>query len=521
MTAMNTQTTDGQDALPGGNGHEERIVPIRPGLGGGEAGNSAPGRAAPRKVQPGGVHNRMAFAALAALILVALGVVFVLPRWVAQPTAPAAAVVAQPEPAVVAAAEPLDPELLARLEASAEQALARLLTQQGELEGMAVSRWGGDDWQRYLELIRQGDDAFLAKAFDQAVPEYEDALVLGETLAARAVDILAATLAAAEAALLAGDAEQAAEQFDLALAIDADEPRALAGRERAGGLPKVLELMAAGRLAESEGRLADAAENYRDALQIDSAWTPATEARQSVLARIARADFEAAMSAGLAALGEQDFAAATAAFQRALRLRPGAAEAQEGLAQADQGQRLARISLARVRATAFERQERWDDAIEQYRAALALDNTVTFAREGLERAAARADLATKLANLIDRPRLLFSDKVLNDAGALLVEARAVTSEPGPKLKEQVTTLQRLVTQAATPINVRLYSDNLTEVTVYRIGKLGSFDVQELDLRPGRYTVVGSRDGFRDVREILEILPGGAPEPLTIQCVDRI
>jgi len=279
--------------------------------------------------------------------------------------------------------------------------------------------------------------------------------------------------------------------------------------------------MEAGRDAEAEGRLSAAAGDYRDALELDRAWTPARDALRAVQGRLAAATFDNAMSAGFAALADNDFDAATEAFQRALRLRPGAQEALDGLVQADQGRRLNRIALARVRATAFERQERWGEAVEQYRAALALDSTVSFAQEGLARAEARLSLEKKLLNLIERPRLLFSDRVLADAKTLLAEAKAVTAEPGPKLTEQVATLNRLVNEASTPVPVRLFSDNLTEVTVYRVGRLGTFDVQELSLRPGRYTVVGSRDGYRDVREILEILPGGAPQPLTVQCVDRI
>ena len=35
----------------------------------------------------------------------------------------------------------------------------------------------------------------------------------------------------------------------------------------------------------------------------------------------------------------------------------------------------------------------------------------------------------------------------------------------------------------------------------------------------RWWVAGTAIG--DVREILEILPGAVPEPVTVQCVDRI
>jgi hypothetical protein len=69
--------------------------------------------------------------------------------------------------------------------------------------------------------------------------------------------------------------------------------------------------------------------------------------------------------------------------------------------------------------------------------------------------------------------------------------------------------------------VTLVSDNATEVTVYRVGELGTFAARELELKPGRYTAVGSRRGFRDVRETFTVLPGRENGPVTVVCVESI
>ena len=39
--------------------------------------------------------------------------------------------------------------------------------------------------------------------------------------------------------------------------------------------------------------------------------------------------------------------------------------------------------------------------------------------------------------------------------------------------------------------------------------------------PGRYTVVGTRNGFRDVRRELTIVPGREPPALVIRCEEQI
>ena len=36
--------------------------------------------------------------------------------------------------------------------------------------------------------------------------------------------------------------------------------------------------------------------------------------------------------------------------------------------------------------------------------------------------------------------------------------------------------------------------------IYKVGKFGTFSTRELMLRPGTYTVVGARPGYRDIRK---------------------
>ena len=79
----------------------------------------------------------------------------------------------------------------------------------------------------------------------------------------------------------------------------------------------------------------------------------------------------------------------------------------------------------------------------------------------------------------------------------------------------------MLRDAETPIRVALASDNATDVQIYRIGKLGFFEQKDLELMPGRYTVVGTRQGYRDVRKELNLTPGSAPPTLVVRCEERI
>ncbi len=57
--------------------------------------------------------------------------------------------------------------------------------------------------------------------------------------------------------------------------------------------------------------------------------------------------------------------------------------------------------------------------------------------------------------------------------------------------------------------------------VYRVGKIGKYDRHDLVLRPGTYTVVGTRKGYRDVRVKLVVATGRPPEPIVVRCEERI
>ena len=99
----------------------------------------------------------------------------------------------------------------------------------------------------------------------------------------------------------------------------------------------------------------------------------------------------------------------------------------------------------------------------------------------------------------------------------------ITTRPsvGPRLAAQRDELSRLLKRAATPLTVPLVSDNVTNVTIYKIGRLGNFMRKEVRLRPGTYVAVGSRPGFRDVRREFRVAPEIEIEPVVVQCEEQI
>jgi tetratricopeptide (TPR) repeat protein len=234
----------------------------------------------------------------------------------------------------------------------------------------------------------------------------------------------------------------------------------------------------------------------------------------------AERQYVAAMSEGLTALENRRWQAAQSAFEQASRLRPGTPEVADGLARAKAGQRLETIADSLRRARELERSEAWREAEKTYSAVLAIDPESAEAIDGRRRTDSRAALDEKIEFHLATPGRLFTSEVFSDAASALEEALD-TAPSGPRLESQIARLEALLEQASTPVAVVLESDEYTDVVVYRVGRLGTFSRHELNLKPGAYTVVGSRDGYRDVRLRLIVQPGSSPKPLAVKCTERL
>ena len=151
---------------------------------------------------------------------------------------------------------------------------------------------------------------------------------------------------------------------------------------------------------------------------------------------------------------------------------------------------------------------------------LDIDKNLQFAARGKKRALEQIQIAKRLLFFIRQPQVLASDQQLNNALRLLDTAKEVKPQ-GSKLVARIKNLEELVAIAQTKVKVTLESDNLTQVAVYKVGKLGRFLMHDLELRPGTYTVVGIRDGYKDVRRKIVVKPGKQTLRLTIKCRVKI
>ena len=421
-----------------------------------------------------------------------------------------------------AAASPpqLDSAQLESEKSNAEQKLAEYLEAKGELDQKAASEWGKETYLKMAELGRQADVHFMENQYDLAAGLYDQARNLAAVLSGQAGAAFDRLLLAGNQALVEGDGPLARRNFSMALKISPADTSAQEGLMRAETIETVVALIKSGRQHETDNALSLARSDYSKALQIDPNSRRARQDLDRIDALIKEKLFQQLMSDGLAAFHRNELKLARSRLLKAKSIKTGTREVSEALFQVDQAIRLSRIDELRLASQKAESSEDWQTALKSYLAALEIDKNLQFAVRGKERALEQIQIDKRIRFFLTKPQVLESDSQLKNAALLLEEANEITPR-GPLLSTGIKKLEQLIDVAQTPVKIAIESDNLTRVAVYRVGKLGRFSVHELELRPGTYTVVGTRDGYQDVRQKIVVKPDLQPLRITVKCTVKI
>ena len=439
--------------------------------------------------------------------------------------------------ATAAGADTSDGSAAAKLQATRENFDRRLAA----LESRGAGVWGGAEFAmaktRAAESVGASDGGNIRIAQERLA----DASHLLDQVESRASQALSEQIAAGQKALAAGQQEVARQAFELAYRIDPNDKRIADWQRHTRNLSGVLPLLADGQNAESAGDFSRAAQDYSQALRLD----PGNDKARSGLARANAAfgddNYAKAVGTGFASLGAGRIDDARAAFQKALAIRPRGVEAEQGLRRVSTEQSSSGLTSLRQKGASLEGQERWDDAVQVYDQALQADPSLAFAQEGKDRAAARAELGASMQALIDEPQRLAAQSVRSQAKALLATANQ-QAPSGPVLRSQIARLGILLpdyqssawsgTSAADagtsrtdlldkPVRLSLVSDNATAISIPSIGQFGTFAKRDIELKPGRYTVIGTREGYREIQRDITIAPGEESQTISVSCSDPI
>ncbi len=408
---------------------------------------------------------------------------------------------------------------LAAARRSAQDVLARVLEKQQALEMMNIQQWAAEQYQQALAVAKEGDQLYREREFNAAIEHYEAAQSLLNKLEAGREPHIAELLSQGFAALNQGQAEAAQQAFEEILLIEADQPQALQGLQRCASLPEVFAATERGKTLQLEGDLAGALAKYTQALALDSLFEAAISGREEAQGLLDDEQFQTAINQGFQHLHSGDLSTARKHFTRALAIKPQSDVAQGALAQVDN--EIAQRAIARLlnSAQTDESKEQWQTALDTYNKILSRDAAVTAATVGKIRSAARQQLDAKLETFIHQPLRLATPAVYREAQQSLRDAKQI-AHAGQQLKQQINVLSQLLVNAKKPHTVVLHSDNLTRVSLFKLGVFAPFTEKTLQLKPGKYIAEGIRPGYRDVRVEFTVLGPGTP-PVVVQCRETI
>jgi tetratricopeptide (TPR) repeat protein len=401
-----------------------------------------------------------------------------------------------------------------------EEQLDRFLRLEAQNESENIKFWGGDDYAQITSLVTIGDKALANNDFVGARQAYDQATERLRELLAKKTKMFSTAMDRGYAAIEERDSAMATQKFQLALTMEPDNENARHGLRRAENLDQVMLLYHQAQEFEKEDDLDSARSLLLRATRLDPEFTPVAETLARVETKLKDKKFQQVMSDFFTALRKNDFNQARRLLQKAAVENPGNSVLMDAEKQLATAITTARLSVLEKEFRRLTAAEQWRKALQICKQATRINPDIGFAAQNSEFVRQRAELDQKINSILAQPQRLRDDGPLAEAGHVLNMAGSI-KDPGPKLSAQIAALNQLIAGASTKIEVNLHSDGVTDVVIYHVGRLGTFEEKQLKLRPGIYTVVGSRSGFRDVRQKFKVDANNQHISIFIHCEEPI
>ena len=402
----------------------------------------------------------------------------------------------------------------------AEQALKLLISKKIQAESANISAWAPIQYRTALDSVVRGDELFRQHDYENSTTAYRDAVHAISRILESKQQIFTSSLQKANTALINGDSSEALLQFKKVQAIDPASTEASLGLQRAETIANVIELHNQALVLEKSEKLNESEAVLKNLRKIDPYYIPGQKSLERVQTKIEKQLFNSEMSLFYHLLDTGKLKQARLsldALKKISKKTPQVIQAEKMLAVKIESDH---INNLQKKGALFCKNEQWEEALTVYKQVIAIAPAALFAVNGMEQATKRMKLDKILTDGISRSHRLQDITQREKTEKLLKYARTITPQT-PRLTSQITQLQNLVDMAATPVAVTIDSDNMTDITIYQVGRFGNFHSQKITLTPGTYTVVGTRTGFHDVRITIEVVPVKATNRFHIQCKDPI
>ncbi len=403
---------------------------------------------------------------------------------------------------------------------TSQEILSNVLDKQNTLEKHQVKLWASKPFKQALEKAKQGDLFYRNQEFEQAISLYLESLSSLESLELEIPKQYEAYLKQGSKALENNNASDAKRLLQIAMYLQPNKVISQQKYDRALVLDEVLSLNKEGLVHMKNNSLDLAKARFLSAYSLDKDAVLTKNNLASVNAKITQRDYSKAMSQGYVSLNNNEFDNAISFFNQAQKISPTVPAPKVAIRQSKNQKTQHKISQIMRNASLLEKELQWHSAAKQYKQALNIDSSLTTARIGLIRSRSKAGLEDKLNFIMKHPMRLSNHNVYSEAQRTYKEAISIRHRDN-KLKEQIASVKRILAQSQSPISIEISSDNLTSVTIYRVGDIGLFINKHMSLKPGEYTLIGSRSGYRDIRKVVRLIPGSKNNKVHVTCIEKV
>ena len=415
--------------------------------------------------------------------------------------------------------EPFRDVLLERAREQARERLREFTTLQSILdEAYNSGAWESEQIDSIVAVASDGDLHFANREFEVALKKYESATNSLRTLINEGKKIVATQTEIATNAMNARNVEEARQALEIVELVQPGRRQTDVRLKRLAALPDVRRLHREARRAEIQHDYDLSLELLLQVRNLDPLTDDIDLSIKEIRAKIEQERVRELMSSGFTALQNQDYDEAESEFSRLLQDYPGDETALAGLEETRQRRTSDKIAVLRSRAETAEQSDLPVEAMSFYKEVLQIDQSLQFAREGVARLKKVRNARVEADRIIQDPHILSSDREIQAAQQARTELQQHRQYSQGSAK-RADKLEKLIEYSKQRFPVVLISDNFTEVIVATVRRLGKFKRHELSLRPGRYLVLGSRDGYRDVRKHIVVEPSFPP--VVIQCEEPI
>ncbi|HSM68288.1 MAG TPA: tetratricopeptide repeat protein, partial [Xanthomonadales bacterium] len=318
---------------------------------------------------------------LLVLALLALGTIFLLPRFVSEPRFAAdGSGRAASTPQTASTVRPSTAAEKTRYRQQSQSVLAEIIAVRDRLLGQGVNTWADIEFNRAMQWVDEGDLEYSYGNYAASLEQFNQALELLTDLEEQAAQKLEQALAKGLEAIESLNPNVAKPARDLAVVLAPENPDVQALDTRLQTLPEVAALIEAGDEARARGKLAEAQQAYEEAVALDPMHNRAAESLSSIRAEVTDSQFRQHMSRGYAALDGNRFDDARAAFKEAAGIYPGHTAVAQALAQLENRDSQVTVTQQLQQAAALEAAEQWQDAVTIYESLLEKDPSLSEVR---------------------------------------------------------------------------------------------------------------------------------------------